>query len=111
ALLVESVTIAGTTGLGNKTTAVSTGDGVLVLTAGNPFLAQAATEHAGISSNSLTGGGNQPTCLVRVAGDVVAEGNQCDHEGGEQPTAMLLTARTITASTNRARGTRARIVL
>ena len=88
------------------------GGNLLVFTAGQPFLAAAAAEHAGISANSLTGGGVRPTCLASVAGDLVVEGNQCDHEStGELPTAMLLTARSITATSNRARGTGARIVL
>jgi len=110
ALLVQSVAGASLA-VGNAVMAVPAHDGVLVFTGENAFFAAAAPEHAGLASNSLTGGGNQPTCLVRIAGELVAQGNQCEHEGGESPVAMDLTAATITASTNRARGTRARIVL
>jgi len=109
ALLVE--TVAQALGVGNEVTALPAHDGVLVLTGVNAYLAAAAPEHVGLASNSLSGGGNDPTCLVRIAGELVAQGNQCEHVGGDSPVAMDLTASAITASTNRARGTRARIVL
>jgi len=109
ALLVESV--AQALGVGNEVTALPAHDGVLVLAGASAYLAAAAPEHVGLASNSLSGGGNDPTCLVRIAGELVAEGNQCEHVGGESPVAMDLTASAITVSTNRARGTRARIVL
>ena len=113
ALLIEQIATSGTTSFVNGTRAVPLSAGnVLVLTAQKPFLAAAAAEHAGVSGNSLTGGGNTPTCLANIGGDLVAEGNQCQHEAtGDLPTAMLLTAHSITATSNRARGTRARIVL
>jgi hypothetical protein len=110
ALLVESV--AGTAlGISDAVTAVPAHDGVLVLTGASAYLAAAAPEHVGLASNSLSGGGNEPTCLVRIGGELVAQGNQCEHLAGDSQVAMDLTASTITASTNRARGTRAQIVL
>jgi hypothetical protein len=64
-----------------------------------------------VSANSLTGGGAQPACLVRLSGDVVAQGNQALYEGGEVAIAVRLVAQTITAATNRIRGTRSMLVL
>jgi hypothetical protein len=110
ALLVESVAEAAL-GVSATVTAVPAYDGVLVLAGDSAFVAAAGREHVGLASNSLSGGGNEPTCLVRIAGELVAQGNQCEHAGGQSPVAMDLTASTITVSTNRARGTEARIVL
>ena len=56
-------------------------------------------------------GGASVTCLVRVGGDVVAEGNQCAHALDTEPVGMYLRGSSITASTNRVRGTRAMLVL
>lgn len=113
ALHIESTAALGTTVQGNEVLAVPVAGGnVLVFTSGEPFLITAAPEHSGISENALIGGGASPTCLVRIAGDLVAVGNQCEHEAtGDQPAAMLLRAQSITATSNRARGGRARIVL
>jgi hypothetical protein len=113
ALRIESTASTGITVEGNDVMAVPIANGnVLVFTEVEPFLLAAAPEHSGVSSNSLTGGGASPTCLARIGGDLVAVGNQCDHEGtGDIPSAMLLTAQSITATSNRARGPRARIVL
>jgi hypothetical protein len=109
ALLVE--TVAQARGVGNEVIALPAHNGVLVLAGAGAYLAAAAPEHVGLASNSLSGGGNDPTCQVRIAGELVAQGNQCEHIGGEAPVAMDLSASAITLSTNRARGTRARIVL
>ena len=113
ALLIGSIAVTGIVGFAREVTAVPlTGGNTLVFSAGGAFLAAATAEHAGMAANSLSGGGVTPTCLVRVAGDVVAEGNQCDHAGtGDQLRAMLLTAHSITATSNRAREPRATIVL
>jgi hypothetical protein len=113
ALLIESLAAGGTTGLVSQVMAVPVAGGnMLVFTAEKPFLTAAAAEHASLSANSLTGGGASATCLARIAGDLVAIGNQCDHEAtGDLPTAMLFTAQSITATSNRARGATARIVL
>lgn len=113
ALLIEQLASAGITGFVKGTLAVPiAAGGIIVFTEAEPFLAAAAPEHAGIAANSLTGGGVGPTCLARVRGDLVAEGNQCEHAGtAHTPMAMRLAAQSITATSNRARGTRARIVL
>jgi hypothetical protein len=112
ALRIESTASTGTAAQGDLVMAVPVAGGnVLVFTEEEPFLVAAAPEHSGVSANSLTGGGASATCLVRVAGDLVAVGNQCDHDVSEGPTAMLLAAKSITATSNRARGERAIIVL
>jgi hypothetical protein len=68
-------------------------------------------DHAGVASNTLTGGGSQPACLVRVRGDVVAEGNQTLYAEAEDPTAMLLQGTSVVASSNRLRGGKAMLIL
>ena len=110
ALLVTSITGAATS-FGNGKAAVPVSNGTVVFTGASAYLAAAAPEHAGVSSNLLSGGGDQPTCLVRVSGDLVAEGNQALHEGGAGSIAMRLAALTITAATNRVRGPSAMLVL
>jgi hypothetical protein len=74
------------------------------------FAVAARADHVRVASNELAGGGERPTCLVQVRGDVVAEGNQCEHDG-EEPMAMLLQASAITASSNRVRGRNAMLIL
>jgi hypothetical protein len=64
-----------------------------------------------VTSNTLEGGGNLATCLVRVAGDVVAQGNQCLHGEGQEPAGIRIQATSVTASSNRVRGGRSMIVL
>ena len=68
-------------------------------------------DNAGVGSNTLGGGGNQPACRVQVTGDVVADANQCRHETSGDPTAMLLQGSSIVASSNRLRGGKAALVL
>ena len=97
--------------LGAGKAAVPVRDGAVVLTGGWAFAAAARTEHAGVASNTLAGGGVLPTCLVRVRGDVVAEGNRCFHDEGQQPAGIVLQAAAITASTNRVRGSEAMLIL
>jgi len=48
---------------------------------------------------------------VRVAGDVVAQGNQCAHDDSQQPTAAFIEASAITASSNRVRSGKSMLVL
>jgi hypothetical protein len=110
ALLVQS---AGTelVRFGAGTAAVKVGDGAVVLTNGFAFAAAARPDHAGVSANTLSGGGAVPACLVRVAGEVVAQGNQCVYLDQQQPTGVLLQSSAISASGNRLRGGRAMIVL
>ena len=110
ALMIGSVGGAAMS-FGNGKAAVPVSNGTVVFTGAGAFLAAPAPEHATVSTNSLTGGGTQPACLVRVNGDVVAQGNQALYEGGEVPIGVQLVAQTITAATNRLRGTRSMLVL
>ena len=110
ALLVQSAGVE-VFKLGAGKAAVPVRDGAVVLTGGWAFAAAARTEHAGVASNTLAGGGVLPTCLVRVRGDVVAEGNRCFHDEGQQPAGIVLQAAAITASTNRVRGSEAMLIL
>ena len=64
-----------------------------------------------LASNTLTGGGNQPTCLVRVRGDVIAEANQCTHAGRQDVTGIRLGGGSVTATSNRVRGPKSVLVL
>jgi hypothetical protein len=68
-------------------------------------------DHVSISSNMLAGGGSEPACLVHVAGDVVAEGNQCLHDPSDEPEAVVLGGSSIVASSNRLRGQRPMLIL
>ena len=111
ALLVESIGAAPTK-FGNQLGIVPVGDHAVVFTGGGAFSAAAAPEHATLSANTLVGGGIQPACLVRISGDLVAQGNQATFAGGEnQLVGVRLTAATITAATNHVRGTRSLLVL
>jgi hypothetical protein len=97
--------------LGAGKAAVPVTAGAVVLTGGWAFAAAAQAEHAGLASNTLAGGGTLPTCLARVRGDIVAQGNQCFHEESQQPAGIVLQAAAITASSNRVRGGRSMLVL
>jgi hypothetical protein len=92
------------TSFGGGNAVVPTPNGAVVLTGAWAFVAAARADHAGVGANSLTGGGTQPTCLVRVAGEVVAEGNRVFHQRGEQPAGILVQATAATVATNRVRG-------
>jgi hypothetical protein len=109
ALLIQSaasglVTVGGTA-------AVPVGDNAVVFTNGFAFAAAARGDHAGLTSNTLTGGGTSETCLVRVAGDVVAQGTQCLHDHAQEPAGMRLQGTAITAASNRIRGGKSMLVL
>jgi hypothetical protein len=95
---------------GGKAVVPVAGDAV-VLTSGWAYIAVGRGDHAGVASNSLTGGGTLPTCLVQVSGDVVAHGNQCLHEEAEEPVGILLEASAITAASNRVRGDKSALIL
>jgi hypothetical protein len=110
AVAIESLTGARTFTESMAGTPV-TGGAALYFNADSVYIAPKGGEHVGLDANMLSGGGADPTCVVEVTGDVVAQGNQCLHEGGELSTAMRLAGATLTASTNRARGTRAMILL
>ncbi|HEV3408448.1 MAG TPA: DUF6519 domain-containing protein [Gaiellaceae bacterium] len=85
--------------------------GALVMTGAWGYATAGRGDHANVESNSLAGGGDRPTCLVRVAGDVVAQANQCAHEGREEQSGILLEATAVTAASNRVRGGKAMLVL
>jgi len=102
ALLVQSAAAASFLRFGDAKATVATADGTVVLTGRTAFAAAAGSEHAGVASNTLSGGGQRPTCLVGVTGDVVAQGNQCQHDG-EEIVGMLLRGTSATASGNRVR--------
>ena len=109
ALLIQSAAGAVFT-VGSDTASVPVSGGSVVFTNGFAFAAAGGAEHAGVASNTLGGGGRLPTCLVRVAGDIVAMGNQCLHDR-EVPTGVLLQGSAVTASTNRVRGGKSMLVL
>jgi hypothetical protein len=108
ALMIRSA--GGIVRFGSAAMAVAVGDGAVMLTNDFAFVAPARPDHTAVASNMLTGGGSLPTCLVQVRGDVVAQGNQCDHEGTE-PAGIQLQGTSITASTNRVRGDKAMLIL
>ena len=91
--------------------AVPVEGGAVVLTGGFAFVAAQAAEHAGVASNSLEGGGQFPAGIVRVSGDVVAEGNQCLYAAQEDPSAVVLRGSSVVASSNRLRGERSMLIL
>jgi hypothetical protein len=96
---------------GNKLFAVSIRGEALLIGPAWAFRVRVREGHAEVCTNALTGGGASVTCLVRVGGDVVAEGNQCAHAPDTERVGMYLRGSSITASTNRVRGTRAMLVL
>lgn len=75
------------------------------------FAARDRSQHVTLAGNSTRSGGRGDGLLVRVAGDVVAEGNQMEHLGRGDPVALRVEARSTTVATNRARGPKAMIVL
>ena len=91
--------------------AVPVEGGAVILTGGFAFAAAQAAGHAGVASNSLEGGGQLPAGLVRVSGDVVAEGNQCLYAALEDPSAVVLRGSSVVASSNRLRGERSMLIL
>ena len=86
-------------------------DGAVVLARDWAFAAPRRGDHAGIASNTLAGGGEQPACLVRVGGDAVADANQCLYEPLEDPSAVVLQASSVIASANRLRGEKSMLIL
>jgi hypothetical protein len=96
---------------GNKLFAVPIRGEALIIGPAWAFAVRVREGHAEVCTNAFTGGGASVTCLVRVGGDVVAEGNQCAHTLDTEPVGMYLRGSSITASTNRVRGTRAMLVL
>ena len=106
ALLVQSAGLELVNLGEGKAVVPAANGGAVVLTGAWAYAAVVRGDHAGVGGNSLTGGGALPTCLVRVRGDVVAEGNQALHQEGQAVAGILLQATALTASTNRVRGAR-----
>lgn len=75
------------------------------------FVIPARADHVTLTANALTGGGQEPTCVVKVRGDVVADANQCTHEGRGTPVGVQLAGTTATATGNRVRGRESMLVL
>jgi hypothetical protein len=68
------------------------------------YLVPRRPDHVGVTANTLGGGGDGPTCLVRVQGDVVADANQCTHWRATDLGAFLVEASSVVATGNRIRG-------
>lgn len=85
--------------------------GAFVLSKLTAYVVSARADHVGVSSNMVVGGGDGPTCLVRINGDVVADANQCTHTRARELGAVLLHASSVVATSNRVRGENARLVL
>jgi hypothetical protein len=79
-------------------------DGTFVVSKLWAHLVPRRPDHTGVTANMLGGGGDGPTCLVRVRGDVVADANQCTHRRATDLGAFLLEASSIVATGNRIRG-------
>jgi Family of unknown function (DUF6519)/Right handed beta helix region len=110
ALLVQSAG-RGLVRVGAGKAVVAVGRAAFVINGGWGYAAPERDDHVTVASNALTGGGERPTCLVRVTGDVVADANQCTHLEPGEPLGVLLAASSVTASTNRVRGGKAMLVL
>jgi hypothetical protein len=98
-------------GFGGGRAAVPIEEGAVVFNGEWAFPVPRRADHVGVGSNTMSGGGELPTCLVRVRGDVVAQANQCEHVAARDPTGVLLTASSISAASNRVRGERSMLVL
>jgi len=109
ALLIQSAGEVRTRVAG--TAVVPLDNGALAVSRAAAAGAPRRSDHAGVASNTLSGGGTEPACLVRIGGDAVADANQCLHEAAEDPSAMVLQASSIVASSNRLRGGKAMLIL
>jgi hypothetical protein len=109
-LLVQSAG-GGLVRIGGGKAVVPLRAGALVTTGAWAYAAASRGDHANIESNTLSGGGDQPTCLVRIAGDAIAQANQCAHLGREEQSGIVLEATSVTAASNRVRGGEAMLVL
>lgn len=110
AILVQSAGL-GLVKAGLGRAVIPLAGGAFVLTKLAAFVVSARADHVGVSSNMIVGGGDGPTCLVRINGEVVADANQCTHARERDLGAMLLHASAIVATSNRVRGDKARLVL
>jgi hypothetical protein len=110
ALLIQSAgSVKGR--VGSSATVVPLASGAVLVGHGWASAAAARADHAGVGSNTLSGGAREPACLVRISGDVVAEANQCFHDQAENPSAMVLLGSSVVASANRLRGGKAALIL
>jgi hypothetical protein len=100
ALTIESVTLPVVHG---SHAVIGTNDGALLINHRSAVHVAPGTESTTVSSNVVHGGGRQSTCVVRVRGDILADTNHVTHAIGI-PQAVLLAAGSITAATNRVRG-------
>jgi len=110
AILVQSAGL-GLIKAGLGKAVIPLGGGAFVLNKLAAFLVSARADHVGVSSNMIVGGGDGPTCLVRINGEVVADANQCTHARARDLGAVVLHAEAVVATSNRVRGDEARLVL
>jgi Family of unknown function (DUF6519)/Right handed beta helix region len=110
ALLIQAAG-AVRTRVANTISTVPLDNGAVVLSGNWAFAAASRAEHAGVAANMLVGGAPLPAGLVRVGGDVVADGNQCTYAAGHDPSAVVLQGSSIVASSNRLRGPRSMLIL
>jgi hypothetical protein len=110
ALLIQSAGAGSLVSAGAGKAVVPVSNGAVVFTGGWAYLAAPRLDHANVSSNTLAGGGPLPACFVRVAGDVVAQGNHCTQSGGSVTGAFLQGA-VVTASSNRIAGGQSLLVI
>jgi len=103
ALLVQSAGAGNLVRAGAGKAVVPVTNGAVVLTSGWGYLAALRPDHANVSSNTLAGGGPLPACFVRVAGDLIAQGNHVTQSGGST-TGAFLQGGVLTASSNRITG-------
>jgi hypothetical protein len=111
ALLIQSPGME-LTSLGGRLAVIPTRDGgAVVLTNEGVHTFEGRAEVAIVTSNTLYGGGQAQTCLVRVAGDVIADTNHFTHDNGIEEAVVLSSPKWITASTNCVRGGRSQLIL
>lgn len=109
ALLIQSAG-AGLFELGPQKAVIETRAGALVVNGAWAAAVGQRSDSATLSANVLEGGGRLETCLVRAGADIVADANHCTHVEGDVR-AVVLRARTITASSNRVRGGDSMLIL
>ena len=110
AILIQSAG-QGLVKLGAQKAVLALGSGAVVLNGLWAHLTPARGDHVTLAANTLTGGGPLPTCLVRIAGDVILDANQCLHLQPGEPVAILARASSAIAASNRVRGPKAMLVL
>jgi Family of unknown function (DUF6519)/Right handed beta helix region len=101
ALLIQSPE-RGPFRIGRSRAIVAVQKGAVLLNGAWAFIVPARAGHASIAGNDLAGGGRSQTCIVRVRGDVIADGNRFQH--ANEGIGVLLEGSTIIASSNRLHG-------